>query len=109
MFPQLQESLSGNFRGSSDIYQSFQAIEKFVMLGCISLGILQMISLKFSDSINAINFRWMRTYSNAVPSEETIQEYLRKIIFCDIEKNKHLSISRIIQPKQGGFLYEDCS
>jgi hypothetical protein len=64
------------------IFEALAAIEKYVMCCCIALGILQMLSLKYSDkSINS-KFKWLRTYSNEeFVSEATIAYYLRKYFF----------------------------
>ena len=53
------------------IIRTYKAIEGFVMCSCIVLGILQMAALLFTNEINNSCPRWLRTYSNSTPSEET--------------------------------------
>lgn len=77
-----------------------KAIEGYVMFCCIGMGMLQMLSLKFSDSINVADFRYMRTPSICVMSEMTIAYYLRKYIFRIMAENPTNAITRIINQKQ---------
>lgn len=87
---------------------TIKAIEGYVLLSCIAIGILQIISIKLSKSIMPSFFRYLRTPSNEVVSEATVAYYLRKNIFRIMHKNKQLTITRIIKKKQvEPELYED--
>ncbi|KPA12725.1 conserved hypothetical protein, membrane [Candidatus Magnetomorum sp. HK-1] len=53
------------------IKKCWDAYEKFVMLGVISLGLLQLISLKFSESVWNQFSGFLRSRSRDIPSERT--------------------------------------
>lgn len=82
------------------IIDKIHAIEGYVMFSCIALGILQILSMKFSEEVFRGKIRFMRTPSKSIVSEATMSNYLYKIIFRSLAKNKDLSISRIIKKKQ---------
>jgi len=83
------------------IINTLNAIEMYVMCSCIAIGLLQMISLKFSSNdLKVCKFRFLRTVSNEVVSEAIVASYLRKNIFRIMPKNAELSITKIIKNKQ---------
>jgi hypothetical protein len=82
------------------IRKTVQAIEGFVMCGCIATGLIQLIALQFSHRTPGLFFRYLRTPSKAVASEATMTAYLRQSIFRWFAKNPHLPITQIIQSKQ---------
>lgn len=88
------------------IAASLKAIEGFVLCSCIACGILQMLSLKFSDLTPVSKFRWLRTKTNSVVSEDTIAYYLRKNFFRLLKKHSHFDIMQIIISKQDASLDE---
>src|SRR5436190_24378908 len=55
------------------VQETWEACERFVMLGCIALGLLQLIALKFPEQIWASFTRFLRTRSRALPSERTVK------------------------------------
>jgi len=61
------------------IKKCWDAYEKFVMLGVISLGLLQLISLNFPDSVWKRFSSFLRTRSRDIPSERTT-----KIVISDL-------------------------
>ena len=63
------------------IISTVKAIEGFVQLSVIALGLLQMAGLLFHKEINRNSARFMRTVSNTIPSERTVADYLRKNIY----------------------------
>ena len=78
------------------------------MCSCIALGLLQILSMRFSTQVNWSNIRYLRTLSRKIVSEATMACHLRKSIFHGLGKNKDLSITRIIKSKQGDLeFYED--
>jgi len=81
------------------IRKTVKAIECFTLLGCIALGLLQMISLLFSDSITGKAVRFMRTPSKAIPSEATVADFMRKTIYQLFHFFPHLAITQIINSK----------
>jgi hypothetical protein len=79
---------------------TLQAIEGFVMCGCIATGLVQLIALNFSQRVPGLFFRYLRTPSKAIASEASVIAYLRKSIFRLFAQNPHLSITQIIRSKQ---------
>ena len=81
------------------IISTFKAIEGSVLFCCIGMGILQMLALQttvFSDA----RIRWLRTYTNATPSEGTIADLLRKSYDRYFHRLSDLSVFSIIRDKQ---------
>ena len=74
------------------------AIEAFVQLSAIALGMLQLVGLKFGDEIIR-GGRYMRTLTNNVPSERTVASYLRKNIYLLFHFFPNLTITSIIHSK----------
>jgi len=84
-------------KDKSLIVSTFTAIERFVMMACIAMGLLQICSLRFSHTINASSMRWLRTQSNKIPSEATTADFLRKSFFRMFHLLPDLPIFRLIQ------------
>jgi hypothetical protein len=82
------------------ITQTLKAIEGYVLLCCIAMGLLQMISLLFSDQLNNTEGRWLRTYRNQFWSEATLNDYLQRCLIHLLALQPDLPITRIIQSKQ---------
>jgi len=76
-----------------------RAVEGFVMFSCIAMGLLQMLSLRFSASLLLPDFRYLRTHSSQVASEATTMCFLRKNLFRLMALRPDLTISRIILSK----------
>ena len=53
------------------------------MLGCIALGLLQLVALKFQGPIWAAFTRFLRTRRRALPSERTVKEVLAQELTLD--------------------------
>ena len=58
------------------VQRTWQACEGFVLLGCIALGLLQLVALKFSHHIWDAFPLFLRTRSRALPSEQTVKTVL---------------------------------
>jgi DDE superfamily endonuclease len=84
-------------RSKELIIASLKAIEGYVMFSCIAIGLLQIMSLKFSKSQENIMCRFLRTKTNIILSEATVAYFLRKNIFKLIYTNPNLLISEIIE------------
>ncbi len=94
-------------KAQNKILATLDAIEVYVICTSTSMGLLQIISLKFSTDINMRGFRFLRTKSKEIVSEATVACYLKKH-FSFIEKGSRISISGIIKKKQADPLfYED--
>jgi len=79
------------------IISTVNAINGYVQLSCIALGILQLVSLLHPNEIVG---RFMRTKSNAVPSEATVADHMRKNIFSLLLFFPNLDITAIIKSRQ---------
>ena len=76
------------------------AIERFALFGCIALGLLQIISLKFSHCFSGTFLRFMRTPSKAIPSEATVADFMRKNLFRLFHLSADLPITAVISERQ---------
>lgn len=68
------------------VQETWEACERFVMLGCIALGLLQLIALKFPEQIWASFTRFLRTRSRALPSERTVKAVLAQELVEDFHR-----------------------
>ncbi|MGL6108291.1 transposase [Romboutsia sp.] len=86
------------FKEKERITNTIKAIEGYVLLSSISLGLLQILSITFSNQIDVV--RYLRTPSKGILSEATIAVHIRYIILLSLGKNRDLSITKIIKEKQ---------
>jgi hypothetical protein len=82
------------------IEATVKAIEGFVQISVIALGMLQMISLHFGDEINRNNRRFMRTITNTTPSERTVADFIRKNIYVFLIYFPNLAMTTLIKKRQ---------
>ena len=82
------------------IMRAVKATEGFVFCAIVATGLLQLISLKFSGTMEMSRTRFLRTPSKVVASEATMADFLRKNIFRLLGGSPHLAVSRIILDKQ---------
>ncbi len=81
------------------VQATVRAVEGFVMFSCVAMGLLQMLSLQFSGSLNLPDFRYLRTHSSFIASEGTTSCFLHRNLFRFIALHPDLTISRIILSK----------
>jgi len=81
------------------ITQTVNAIEGFVNFGCIATGILQLLSIKFHDTIWSRYRGWLRTFSSSIPSEETVRLVVQQEYYHNFRSFKNTAIYRIIMSK----------
>jgi hypothetical protein len=79
-----------------NIKLTVSAIERFALLSCIALGLLQMISILFASTFSDASVRFMRTKSNTIPSEATVADFMRKNIYRLVRFLPDLGITTII-------------
>jgi hypothetical protein len=84
----------------NNILLTIKAIEGFVMFACIAMGMLQLISVRYSGKVPHMFFRYLRTPSKSVASEATVRAYLRRSIFLLFARNPRLTVTQIIRSKQ---------
>ena len=81
------------------IREALDAIEGFVNFGCIATGILQILSIKFHDTIWRQYRGWLRTISSAIPSEETVKLVVQQEFYFNFRSFKNSATYRIIMAK----------
>ena len=81
------------------IRDALDAIEGFVNFGCIATGILQILSIKFHDTIWRQYRGWLRTVSSAIPSEETVKLVVQQEFYFNFRSFKNSATYRIITAK----------
>jgi len=72
----------------------WESYERFVMLGAISLGLLQLLSLRFSDKIWEQSDAFLRTRSRILPSERTVRYVIANLL---ITNYRNLAPDAILQ------------
>lgn len=77
-----------------------EAIERFVQLACLALGLLQYLALVFPERIWNQYTGWLRTRTSAIPSEEVVQAVVRQAVFVNFLKFKSGLIYRVIQAQR---------
>ncbi len=81
--------------------KAMEAMERFVTLSSIALGILQYLAIHFTDEIWEIHRKtsWLRTYSSSIPSEEVVKRVLQTGPSTQ-KKNKLLSVAHCLIGKK---------
>ena len=82
------------------IRNAAKAVEGFVQLSVIALGLLQLTGFLYGNEITGGGGRFMRTVSNETPSERTVADFLRKNIFVLFRFLPHLALTSIISSRQ---------
>ena len=75
----------------------WEAYERFAMMGAIALGLLQMIALKYTDSVWAKFDGFLRTRSRALPSERTVRIVIMKLLITNFHSLAPAAILREIR------------
>jgi hypothetical protein len=75
------------------------AIEGFVNLGCIAVGILQILALNNEQAIWKKYRGWLRTYSSEIPSKETVRSVIQEEFLFNFFTFSNTAIYRIIMSK----------
>ena len=82
------------------IESKVRAIEMFVNLSAILVGILQILALRFPQEIWKDNTLWLRTFSNAIPSEYIAKNLLVQTILMNLSKVNPHAIYTLIRSRQ---------
>jgi hypothetical protein len=75
----------------------WDAYERFVMMGAISLGLLQIISIKFHETIWKYFDVYLRTRSRILPSERTVKVVIAQLLLFDLMDSAGSAIMQIIR------------
>jgi hypothetical protein len=77
------------------VQQCWETYERFVMLGAIALGLLQLIALQFTPAVWQQHVGFLRTRSRILPSERTVKQVITPLIVRDF-----------LDPASGGIIGE---
>ncbi len=80
------ELMSPNENDIQTVQSCWDAMERFVNLGGIALGMLQLISLHFTKNIWNSFVGYLRTRSRDIPSERTTKSVMSNLIIRDFLK-----------------------
>ena len=84
------------------IIRTLRAIEVYVLLSCIAMGILQGISVEYERGKFTGKLRYQRTPARKRPSEANIKAYLGHIFFVHLSQEPQHELTQIIREKQSG-------
>jgi len=79
------------------VRRCFDAYERFVMIGSIALGLLQLISLKYQNSVWLEFQGFLRTKSRSLPSERTVKYVIANLLIVNLFSSAPGAIIREIQ------------
>ncbi len=82
------------------IAQKLEAIERFVSLGCIALGLLQILAVKHPRLVWEKYGGWLRTVRGDIPSVEVVLSVIRDEYFFNFGAFGKTGLYRIIAEKQ---------
>jgi len=87
------------------IAQKLEAIERFVSLGCIALGLLQILAEKYPCRIWKKYGGWLRTIRGGRPSVEVVLSVIRDEYFFNFDAFGKTELYRIIDENKRNELY----
>lgn len=82
------------------VAQKLEAIERFVNLGCIALGMLQILAMKQPRRVWKKYGGWLRTVRGDIPSVEVVLSVIRDEYFFNFGTFGKTILYRIIAEKQ---------
>ncbi len=71
---------SPGLKALKNVKLCWEAFERFVMLGAIAQGLLQMLSLKYKTHVWKKSWAFIRTKSRELPSEKTVKQLIAPLI-----------------------------
>ena len=77
-----------------------EAIERFVNLAGIALGILEYLALTYQSEIWREYAGWLRTYPSGVPSVGVVQSVIQTEFFSSVGKVPNCATLQIVQDKK---------
>ena len=80
--------------------QTVRATEMYALMASISMGILQALSIDFSNGVFKVPLRYQRTPAKRAPSEANIMFCLRQRIFSLLAQHAENEIPRLILSAQ---------
>lgn len=88
----------------STVAACWQAYETFVLCAVIAQGLLQLIALRFSDTVWLQHRLYLRTRSRALPSEKTVKQVLAPRL---VQQFVHLPQNSLLEKLQRLFGNDD--
>lgn len=76
-----------------------EAIERYVNLAGIALGLLMYFALNYPSKIWSSYNGWMRTYSSEIPSEAVVQHVIRMEFFSTVWKVPFYGTLKVLQSR----------
>ena len=96
--PKKNEKLKGPSQNNVEkVKKCWTAIERFAMIAAISLGLLQLVSIKFQKTVWNHFESYLRTRSRELPSERTVKHVLSGFLCHIILRVASSGIMREIQ------------
>lgn len=92
-------------QGIKTVQRCWEACERFVMLGAISLGLLQIIALKYDNFVWSHFNAFLRTRSRDLPSERTVKHVISRLLLGDLLSLAPRAIMREIRGRYFGEKY----
>jgi hypothetical protein len=91
------------------IVATAKAIEVFVFLGCVAMGILQMIALHYPTTVWNSFTGWLRTRKSGVTSVEIVRVSLQEEVLWNFRKLSKFSTLQLIicRQRESLYLYEE--
>ncbi len=81
----------------NNVKRCWEASERFVMMGAIALGLLQIMSIKFHETIWKHYDGYLRTRSRILPSERTVKRVIARLLLFDLMGSAKSAIMQIIK------------
>ena len=82
------------------IRQTIRATEMYALMASVAMGILQSLSIDFSNGVFKVPLRYQRTPAKRMPSEANMIYCLRQRIFSLLTFHAHSEIPRLILSAQ---------
>lgn len=83
----------------ASIKRCWEAYERFVMMGAISLGLLQIIALKYTSEVWSQFEGFLRTKSRDIPSERTVRYVTMNLLISNFRSLAPSAILRKIRER----------
>lgn len=93
--------------GQKLILDTIEAIERFVLFACISMGTVQLMAQNPVIADKAKKSRYLRTYSEYHVSEATIIEYMHKHFFRLLLSSPQSELTQIIKFTQEAYTEDE--
>jgi len=101
--PRKNDDTLQNTANIDNTRKTLGAIEKFVNLHMLAIGVLQLMAIKMPDEVKAKAHCWLRTVSSSTPSEFVTRNALANLIKRNLNGFGEDLITRVIREKQKSY------